>query len=176
MNGTASGGADAVGDDPVVTDGECRVWLAEGGSDDNDGSEANPMGTLQGAYDKVCPKPASGTDNGAICEGPAPRTLCIKSGIYQVDERFEFKKTRMGEEDNRVIVMGDPNSSEKPVLDFSGQPRVGCGDNPGDGNLGCITINAWYVTVKDVEITGANDNCILLQGYEGLVENVAVHD
>jgi hypothetical protein len=88
-------------------------------------------------------------------------------------ERFEFRKTRMGTASNRVILQGDPNSAQKPVFDFSGQDRLECGENP--TNRTGITINAHYVTVKNIEVSNANDNCILVQGANGLVENVVTH-
>jgi hypothetical protein len=122
----------------------------------------------------MCPKPPDGTDNGAECLGPAPRTICVKPGTYQMTERLEFKKTRMGTASNRLTLQGDPNSSEKPLFDFSGQPRLDCGENP--DNIGGLTMNAHYVTVKNLAIRGANDNCILVQGTEGIVENVLVYE
>jgi hypothetical protein len=123
----------------------------------------------------LCPVVA-GSANGAECSGASPRTLCVKAGTYTMTTRFEFKKTRMGTSSNRIIVQADPSATTKPVLDFSTQPRVtSCGANPSDGNLGGLTINADYVTVKNLEIKGANDNCIKAQGANGLIENVVVH-
>jgi hypothetical protein len=142
------------------------------GNDSNDGSEGAPVPGLLAAYNILCPVP-SNAPNGTECLGPAPRTICAKPGTYQETERFEFKKTRMGTTDNRITLQGDPSSSTRPVFDFSGQPRVDCGDNP--DNLGGITVNAHYVTLKNIVVTGANDNCILLQGYEGVAERVLTH-
>jgi hypothetical protein len=153
--------------------GECRVWLAPDGDDGNDGTEGAPLATLHAAYDMMCPKPVVEVDNGEECSGPAPRTICVKSGTYPMTERLEFKKTRMGTADNRLTVMGAPGNTEKPLFDFSGQERLECGANP--DNIGGLTVNAHYVTVKDIAITGANDNCILVQGYEGVIENVLVY-
>ncbi len=153
---------------------DCRVWLATDGDDANDGSEEAPVASLQVAYDLMCPKPPDGTENGAECLGEAPRSICVKPGTYEMTERLEFKKTRMGTADNRLILQGDPSSSERPVFDFRSQERLSCGANP--DNLGGFTVNAHYVTVKNLVVRGANDNCILVQGYEGLIENVLTYE
>jgi hypothetical protein len=183
---TSSGGATATTDDgtTTTTDGsggtggsgnttDCRVWLATDGNDGNDGSEAAPVASLLKAYDLMCPKPPDGTENGAECLGPAPRSICVKPGTYQITERLEFRKTRMGTANNRLILQGDPASTERPIFDFSGQERLSCGANP--DNIGGFTINAHYVTMKNLVIRNANDNGILVQGTEGLVENVLVY-
>jgi len=153
---------------------DCRVWVATNGNDGNDGSEASPVATLHAAYDLMCPKPPDGTPNGTECVGEAPRTICVKPGTYPMTERLEFRKTRMGTAENRLILQGDPSSSERPLYDLSQQERLSCGDNP--DNIGGLTINAHYVTVRNVAITGANDNCILVQGAEGLIENVLTYE
>ena len=163
--GGAAAGADSTG---------CRVWLATTGVDTNAGTQAAPVLTIAKAYDLLCP-PVTGSANGAECSGAAPRTLCIKSGTYAVATRFEVKKTRMGTASNPILIQGDPTSSTKPVIDFSTQPRVSCGADPSDGNLGGITINADYVTLKNLEVKGANDNGIKVQGAHGRVEQCVVH-
>jgi hypothetical protein len=155
--------------------GECRVWLATNGSDTAAGTEAAPVATLAKAYDLMCPM-QSGAANGAECAGPAPRSICIKSGTYTMTERLEFRKTRMGTASNRIIVQGAPGVTlaQRPVFDFRTQPRVGCGENP--DNLGGFTVNAHYVTIKNLVIRGANDTAIEMQGIEGLVENVLTYE
>lgn len=160
-----AGGADSTG---------CRVWVAANGVDTNTGTQAAPVLTIPHAYDLLCP-PVTGSANGAECSGPAPRTLCIKAGTYAIATRFEVKKTRMGTSSNPILIQGDPTSTTKPIIDFSTQPRVACGDNPSDGNLGGITVNADYVTLKNLEVKGANDNGIKLQGAHGRVELCVVH-
>jgi hypothetical protein len=149
------------------------VWLATDGDDANDGSEDAPVATLLRAYELMCPPPPTGTMNGAECLGAAPRTICAKPGTYPVTERLEFKKTRMGTADSRLTLQGDPNSPERPLFDFSGQERLTCGANP--DNIGGFTVNAHYVTIRNIEVTGANDSCILVQGAEGLIENVLAY-
>jgi hypothetical protein len=172
--GTSTGGK-ASGTGGTSSTTGCRVWMATNGNDSNPGTEASPVLTLTAAYELACPAPPSGTANGAECTGASPRTVCIKAGTYAMNTRFEFKKTRMGTSSNQIIVQGDPNSTTKPVLDFSTQPRVSCGDNPSDGNLGGITMNADYTVLRNLELKGANDNCIKVQGAHDLVDRVVVH-
>ncbi len=163
--GATGGGADSTG---------CRVWLATNGVDTNSGTQAAPVLTIAKAYDLLCP-PVTGSANGAECAGAAPRTLCIKPGTYAIATRFELKKTRMGTASSPILIQGDPTSSTKPVLDFSTQPRVSCGANPSDGNLGGVTINADYVTLKNLEVKGANDNGIKVQGANNRIEMCVAH-
>jgi hypothetical protein len=174
---TATGGAAGTGG--TTDDTGCRVWMATNGSDSADcGSASSPCLTLLAAYNVVCPPPPSGTENGAECLGAAPRTLCIKPGTYSISERFELKKTRMGTSSNPIIIQGDPTSTSKPVLDFSSQPRVeACGaeEDSSGGELTGITMNANWTELRNVEITGANDNCVKVQGANNLVENVVAH-
>jgi hypothetical protein len=159
------------------TTGECRVWMAPNGNDSNPGTEASPVLTLSHGYDLVCPMQQN-VENGTECAGPAPRTLCIKSGTYNVATRFEFRKTRMGTANNRIIVQGAPGVTlaQRPVFNFSSQPRLDCNENPDDGNRGAITINAHYVTLKNVVVRGANDSGIEVQGIEGIIENVLTYE
>jgi hypothetical protein len=174
--GTAgtSGTAGTAGTGGTGSTGDCRVWLAPDGDDANDGSEGSPVATLAKAYDLMCPVPPTGTANGAECLGAVPRTICAESGTYAMTERLEFKKTRMGTADKRLTLMAAPGAATRPIFDFSGQERLECGANP--DNIGGFTVNAHYVTIKDVVVTGANDNCILVQGTEGLIENVLTYE
>lgn len=171
---SSSGGSGGSGGGGAGDPSECRVWMAPDGDDANDGTQDSPVKSLLAAYELMCPKPPDGTENGAECLGEAPRTICAKPGTYQETERLEFRKTRMGTADNRLTLEGDPTSSERPVFDFSGQDRLTCGATP--DNIGGFTVNASYVTIKDIVVTGANDTCILVQGTEGLIEHVMVYN
>jgi hypothetical protein len=170
-NGGGSAGSGSAG---TASTGDCRVWVATTGKDTNDGSAAAPVATLAKAYDLMCPAPPAGTANGAECTGAAPRSICVKPGNYVMTERLEFRKTRMGTQAKPLILQGDPSSKERPVFDFRTQPRLACGANP--ENIGGLTVNAHYVTVKNVTVRGANDSCILVQGAHDLVENVLTYE
>jgi hypothetical protein len=168
--GTAGSTAGTGGSAPS---GDCDVWVAPTGTATGAGTEADPADIMHG-YDLLCPPPPSGTANGAACLG-TKKNMCFMSGTYALATRFELKKTRMGTADRILTLRAAPNATTRPVLDFSSQPRVACGDNPEDGNLGGITMNADYVAIKGLEVMGANDNCIKVQGSHGSVENVVVH-
>jgi hypothetical protein len=172
--GTAGTSGSGTGGTGGTTSGECRVWLATNGNDSNPGTEAMPVLTLLKAYDLMCPMQA-GVENGAECAGPAPRTICVKSGTYAMNTRLEFRKTRMGTMNNRLTLQGAPGVTlaQRPVFDFATQARLGCGDNP--DNIGGLTVNAHFVTVKNLVVRNANDSCILVQGTQGLIENVLTH-
>jgi hypothetical protein len=142
------------------------------------GSADAPCATLAAAYDILCPVPPEGTENGTECEGPAPRTLCVRPGTYPMSERFELRKTRMGTESNPIVIQAAPSSTTKPVFDFSSQPRVAaCGaqsDSSG-GELTGITMNADWTVLRNVVVTDANDNCVKVAGAHNLVEGVVVY-
>jgi hypothetical protein len=91
-----------------------------------------------------------------------------------MNTRLEFRKTRMGTADNRVIVQGAPGLTlaQRPIFDFATQPRLACGENP--DNIGGFTINAHFVTIKNLIVRNANDSCIEVQGINDVIENVQV--
>lgn len=176
-SGTTGGSGGKGGSGGTGTTGECRVWLAPNGSDTAAGTEAAPVATLQKAYDLMCPM-VSGAANGAECSGPAPRSVCIKPGTYTSATRLELRKTRMGTATNRLIIQGAPGVTlaQRPVLDFRTQPRLACNANPSDGNRCGISVNAHYVTIKNLIVRGANDSGIEMQGIEGILENVVTYE
>ncbi|HVV49678.1 MAG TPA: right-handed parallel beta-helix repeat-containing protein, partial [Polyangia bacterium] len=140
----------------------------------NPGTQAAPVATPQHAYDLVCPG-VRGAANGAVCSGTLS-TMCLKAGTYKLTTRVEFKKTRMGTSSRIITMMADPAATTKPILDFSGQPRLACGDDPADKNIYGVDIGADWYRVSGLEISGANDSGILVQGAHDFVENCAVHD
>jgi hypothetical protein len=148
--------------------------VATNGSDSNPGTSASPVLTPQHAYDLVCP-PVSGAANGDLCSGTLS-TMCLKAGTYKLSTRIEFKKTRMGTSTRIITMMADPAATTKPIIDFSGQPRLACGDNPSDKNIFGIDMGADWYRVKGLEVSGANDTGIFVQGAHDFVELCAVHD
>jgi hypothetical protein len=91
-----------------------------------------------------------------------------------MSERFEFRKTRMGTANNRVILQAAPGATARPVFNFTSQPRLLCGENV--DNMGGLVVNAHYVTIKNLTVRGANDSCVLVQGTEGLIDNVLTYE
>jgi len=166
VGGAGTGGGGAAGSD-------CRVWMATNGTDsDTCGSSDNPCATISQAYNVLCPIPENAPAF-TECQGPAPRILCIRPGTYQMTERFQLRRTRIGTESNPVIVQGDPSSSEKPHFDFTNADHPSSsGDDVDPG----FSINSDWTVLRDVEISNAGDNCVLLQAENILVERVVVHD
>ena len=62
------------------------------------------------------------------------------------------------------------------MLDFSSQPRLGCGDSPVDKNIYGVDIGSDWTRVQGLEVSGANDTGILVQGAHDFVDNCVVHD
>jgi hypothetical protein len=172
--GAAGSSAGMAGSGGTADTSECRVWLATNGNDNNPGTDASPVLTLPKAYDLICPPPPGTAPIGAECLGPSPRGICVKPGNYAMSEHFEFRKTRMGTANNRLILRGDPRSSARPVFNFSTQPRLACAEN--QTNQGGFSVNADYVTIKNLTVRGANDSCIFAQGAEGLIEYVLTYE
>ena len=86
-----------------------------------------------------------------------------------------IKSTRGGTSSNQLKFMAAPNATTRPILDFSGQPRLSAGADPANTDRG-IKINADYALVKGFEVRKANDNGIHIQGANDVVENCVVHD
>jgi pectate disaccharide-lyase len=174
---TGSGGAGkggTSGGGGSTTSGGCDVWVASDGNDSNPGTESQPVATLAKGYDLLCP-PVTGAKNGDPCAGSLT-TMCIKSGTYKLSERFQLKKTRMGTASRVLKIQADPAATRRPILDFSSQPRLSCGQDPDDDNQRGIDLGADYFHIKGLEVMGSNDNCIIVQGSHNIVENCVVHD
>jgi hypothetical protein len=167
---SGTGGAVAAGGHS----GPCDIWVSPTGLDTNPGTVDMPVATPQHAYDLVCPGQV-GAANGDVCSGTLS-TMCLKEGTYKLATRIEFKKTRMGTATRIITMMADPAATTKPILDFSGQPRLACGDNPTDKNIYGIDIGADWYRVKGLEVANSNDSGILVQGAHDFVEECDVHD
>jgi hypothetical protein len=78
---------------------------------------------------------------------------------------------------NRIItMMADPAATTRPILDFSGQPRLACDESPADKNEFGIDIGSDWTRIKGIEVANANDTGILVQGAHDFVELCDVHD
>ena len=170
--GATSGGTGGTG--AGGHSGPCDIWVAPDGSDTNPGTEALPVATPQHGYDLLCPG-VTGATNGSVCSGTLT-TMCLKAGTYKLGTRMEFKKTRMGTATRIITMRADPAATTKPVLDFSSQPRLGCGDSPTDKNIYGVDIGSDWTRVQGLEVAGANDTGILVAGAHDFVDNCVVHD
>jgi len=86
-----------------------------------------------------------------------------------------IKSTRGGTSSKQLKFIAAPNATTRPILDFTGQPRLAKGADPTSADRG-VKINADYVLVKGFEVRKANDNGIHIQGMNDTVENCVVHD
>ncbi len=153
----------------------CDYWVAPGGSDTAAGTEAAPFATFQRGYDALCPPP-TGASGKVACASTGPNwTLCFKSGTYNFTASMWIKSTRGGTSAKQLRIIAAPNATTRPILDFTGQPRLAAGADPENTDRG-IKINADYALVKGFEVRKANDNGIHIQGANDVVENCVVHD
>ena len=153
----------------------CDYWVAANGSDTAAGSEAAPFATFQKGYDALCPPP-SGASGKVACAATGPNwTVCFKSGTYKFSASMWIKSTRGGTSSHMLTFRAAPNATTRPIMDFSGEPRLAAGASPSSADRG-IKINADYVLVKGFEVTKANDNGIHIQGMNDTVESCVAHD
>ena len=153
----------------------CDYWVAANGSDTAAGTEAAPFATFQKGYDALCP-PTVGASGKVACPRPArTATICFKSGTYNFSASMWIKSTRSGTSSHQLKFMAAPNATTRPIMDFSGEPRLAAGAKPSSADRG-IKINADYVLVKGFEVRRANDNGIHIQGANDVVENCVAHD
>ena len=153
----------------------CDYWVAANGSDSANGSEATPFATFQKGYDALCPPP-SGASGKVACNATGTNwTVCFKSGTYNFTASMWIKSTRGGTSSKQLKFIAAPNATTRPILDFTGQPRLAKGADPTSADRG-VKINADYVLLKGFEVRKANDNGIHIQGMNDTVENCVVHD
>ena len=170
-----TGGTAAGGTGGSTSSMGCDVWVAANGSDTAAGSETAPLLTFQKAYDTLCPPP-SGATGKVACAATGPNwSVCFKSGTYNFSASMWIKSTRGGTSAHQLKFMAAPNATSRPILDFSGEPRLSAGASPSSADRG-VKINADYVLVKGFEVRKANDNGIHIQGANDVVENCVVHD
>jgi hypothetical protein len=110
------------------------------------------------------------------CASTGPNwSICFKSGTYNRTQSMWIKSTRSGTSAHQLKVMAAPNATTRPIIDFSGQPRLAKNGDPANTDRG-IKINADYTLVKGFEVRKANDNGVHIQGANSTLENCVVHD
>ena len=133
-----------------------EIWVSPTGSDANPGTKALPMATPWGGIVKACPSTG--------CPGTA-RTIYLMGGTYKLTASIAIGSSKNGKADSTMNLFAAPN--EKPVIDASGIPA-------GSEARG-IQLNASYWHIKGLEIKGAPDNGIIVQGGHDTIENVVAH-
>ena len=123
-------------------------YVAVNGSDTNNGSQQDPFKTIEKAVGLV----------------KAGEIIFIQGGIYNLISTINI--TKSGTSDSIISLFAFPG--ERPVLNFSGQSL-------GGSNRGIkLTGNYWHI--KGIDITGAGDNGIKIEGgSHNVIENCAFY-
>lgn len=147
------------------------VYMSPNGSDGADGTIGHPFATLPAAY-----KAIGGGD-----------TICVRGGVYRVDDNQVMKKDKgyayvfalekAGTAKQRTCIMGYPG--ERPVFDFSALML------DGKWRIGAFYLGADYLHLKNFDIVGVpvrmkghtQSECVSAKkGSHCIVENLAMHD
>ena len=123
-------------------------YVATNGSDTGSGTEQSPFLTIEKAVSMVQPG----------------QTIYIKGGTYNLTATINL--TKSGAEGSVISLFAYPGS--RPVLNFSGQPL--------DGNNRGIKITGSYWHIRGIDITGAGDNGMKIEGgSHNIIENCAFY-
>jgi hypothetical protein len=191
--GGSTGGASGTGGTPVViTPAEGDQWVSATGDDSNPGTEAKPLKNLQTAVLKAQPGTTiwmmAGTHSYASRVGIKSEKVNLTMGTRDPTAPA-VANARDGQEGKLIHIFGVAGS--RPVIDFGPQRKIindmaasECAGGPSGSAAAIATRNssrgialyAEYWHLKNLEITGAADNCIYVAGSHNIVENVAIHD
>lgn len=132
-----------------VTNG--NFYVANNGTDTNDGSFAHPFYNLQKAIDLAQPG----------------NTIYVRGGTFPYVNTINIR-TNTGTALAPINILAYPG--EHPYFDFSGQPI-------GDNNRGMhIYTNANYFYFKGLEIGHCGDNAVKLEGSHDTFDQCVFHD
>lgn len=144
-------------------------YVANTGSDSNDGSFDNPVETIQKAQDLVS----------------AGDTVCIRGGNYsmrtdQIDRYYSIwvyvtQLNKSGTADQPINYLAYPG--ETPVFDYSNI-------KPSGYRVTAFYINGSYIHIKGIEVTGVQvtitthtqSECFEIQGSNNTLEQIKMHD
>ena len=123
-------------------------YVAADGDDNNTGTEAKPFASIDKAVSLVAPG----------------QTIYVRGGTYNQETTISISKS--GSNDAMISLLAYPG--EKVILDCSGQSL-------GGSNRGIIlTGNYWHI--KGINITGAGDNGMKIEGgSNNVIENCAFY-
>lgn len=144
-------------------------YVANNGSDSNDGSFGNPVETIQKAQDLVSPGD----------------TVYIRGGNYsmrtdEIDRYYSIwvyvtQLNKSGTADQPISYLAYPG--ETPVFDYTNI-------NPTGYRITAFFINGSYIHIKGIEVTGVQVNitthtqseCFEIQGNNITLEQIKMHD
>jgi len=144
---TDAGTARADGSSPMAAD-PASIWIAPSGSDQNPGTQDQPLKTLSAAHERALP----GT------------TIWVSPGSYAWSETVRL--TRAGEAEKPIRIHAAPGA--RPLFDFAAQPR---GESAARG----LQISGSYWHIRGIDVVNAGDNCIHISGSHNTIEHVVTH-
>jgi hypothetical protein len=152
--GTSGGGSGgkACHSTEAWTPGSDDLWISEDGNDSNAGTEASPKKNL----------------TAAVSAWSSGKTIWVKPGNYAYTQTITLSQTASASGPLRISGV---TGGEKPVIDFSGEPRA----TNNDGIRG-IQLSGSYIHLRYLEIKKASDNCVYVTGSNNVVEWLTVHE
>jgi len=122
------------------------LWIATDGSDDNPGTEALPLLTLAAASERAT----------------AGSTIMVKPGTYPSSQTVGLSAN--GDDANPIRIFAAV-PAERPVFDFSAQPR-------GESSARGFQLSGSYWHIRGIDVINAGDNCIHISGSHNTIELV----
>jgi hypothetical protein len=129
------------------------IWISPGGSDSNDGTEANPKKNL----------------TSAVSAWSSGKTIWVAPGTYALGAPVTLSRNATSSGPLRISGV---TGGAKPVFDFSSESRATTTNN---GQRG-FQISGNYVHLRYLEIKKAADNCVYVTGSNNTLEWLSVHE
>ncbi len=130
---------------------KAQIYVSTDGNDNNTGQKDSPLGTITKAISLVNPGD----------------TIYVRAGIYKLNTTISIGSSKSGTSSKMYHLFAYP--SERPLLDFSSMSING-------SNRG-ISLKANYWYIKGIDIKGAGDNGMLIDGGSyNIIENCAFYE
>lgn len=129
-----------------IGDGQGNIYTAPG-CGDGDGTKKSPIGLVQ-----------------AVKYAAPGQTIFLDGGIYAMTEPLDIERGHDGEAGKPIVLMSDPDSGERPVLDFQGR------------SAGIVlSADYWHLYGFDVTGSGVNEYGIHLTGNHNTLERLEIY-
>lgn len=129
-----------------IGDGQGNIYTVPG-CGDGDGTKKNPISLVQ-----------------AVKYAAPGQTIFLSGGIYAMTEPLDIERGHDGEAGRPIVLMSDPDSGERPVLDFQGR------------SAGIVlSANHWHLYGFDVTGSGVNEYGIHLTGNSNTLERLEIY-
>ncbi|MFO7657219.1 MAG: hypothetical protein R6W78_09140 [Bacteroidales bacterium] len=127
------------------------IWVSPNGNDANSGTKESPLLSLQLAIDKAKPDV----------------TIWMTEGVHKFTETVIIQRSLDGTSSKPYRICGIPGGS-RPILDFTGVNH--------SSEIRGIQLDADYWHLRYLEIFGAADNGLNVNGSYNTLELLALHD